>query len=108
MEDICCSQLSAMGFITLKSKASRGPFDVVAMGHGLAMCIQVKRTTQEARRWNKAEARKLIGLGAPSSNHNKRLLMSYLADDDWYITDVMDNGELVRGKGMDFIKGMYA
>ena len=44
-ENKCCEHLEQLGFLTLKTKASRGPFDVIAWSGGELLFIQVKKTT---------------------------------------------------------------
>lgn len=90
----CAELMSDHGFIVFRSAASKGPFDIIAMGDGGTYLIQVKRTKEAARRRFPSVAKELRGIKTHQMMHKQ--IWCWVDRRGWYITDVHEDGVVER------------
>lgn len=99
----CCSELSSRGYSAYRSAASRGPFDVFALGSGGAVCVQVKRTKDKSRRRQKKAVDEIALIGAPVSEHNRKQMWCWVDRTGWFVVDIQSDGSRKEGWGLDWL-----
>jgi hypothetical protein len=87
----CRSLLAKHGFVALRSPASKGMFDVIAIGDGGTYLIQVKRTKTEARKKFTSLVKQLSETKFRPPHHIQ--VWVWIDRKGWYITHVIPGGE---------------
>lgn len=86
----CMEVLSDHGFIVFRSAASKGPFDVIAIGSGGLYLIQVKRTKEISRRRFPGVVRDLQKFDLPATANMQ--IWCWVDRTGWYVIDILRDG----------------
>lgn len=87
-ERLCATALRERGYAVTRSAASKGCYDIIAIGSNDILLIQCKRTKAYARRAEPKVLRQLQDAPAPISNHIKKQLWCWVDRRGWIITDI--------------------
>lgn len=87
----CRSLLAKHGFVAMRSPASKGMFDVIAIGDGGTYLIQVKRTKNEARKRFTSLVKQLGKTKFRPPHHIQ--VWVWVDKKGWYVTHVIPGGE---------------
>lgn len=96
-------ELDSRGYFAFRTARSRGPFDVFGLGKEGALCVQVKRTKEEARRWQKAELEKMLKFREGQRDTNRMLLWCWVDGKDWFVREIYKDGSVKDGWGLDWL-----
>lgn len=88
IEKLCAAALKAKGLLSFRSAGSKGPFDVIAISSNQIRLIQVKRTSQRSRLFQKKDISKLAAIHLPTTLEVVKELWSFLDGFGFYTKKV--------------------
>ena len=84
----CKQELEARGYHVSRSAASKGEYDIIAVGRKDILLIQVKRTGNPYRKFAKADILKLKNAKAPISEIVKKQFWCWIDKIGWEIKEL--------------------
>lgn len=99
----CMAELNSRGYLAFRTAASRGPFDVYAIGEGGVICVQVKRTKDPSRKRHRKAVEAISKVGAPASEHNRKQMWCWVDRKGWFAADIQPDGTVKEGWGIDWL-----
>lgn len=103
-ETMCKIELQSRGLLATKTKNSRGPFDVLAVGDGKVFLIQVKRTIHRHLRHQKKAFSILSDVCAQLGTNVERQVWCWVDGHGWFITRLDSDKGIVSFWGLDDAK----
>ena len=85
---MCVHELVGRGYHVSRSAASRGAYDVIAIGEKDILLIQVKRTKSSLRKAQSKDIEDLRKAKAPVDSIVKKQLWCWVDRKGWHITNV--------------------
>jgi Holliday junction resolvase len=95
----CANELREKGYHVIRSAASKGAFDLIAISAENILLIQCKRTKAFARRTQPKDIRSLAAADCPIAGNVKKQLWCWVDRKGWFITDVeqIDRSVIIAG-----------
>lgn len=84
----CYFELDSRGFYTARSAGSKGPYDIFAIGGGLILLIQVKRTKAMARRAEPKYIRALRSAPSGGMDNIRKQLWTWVDREGWFVVEL--------------------
>jgi hypothetical protein len=84
----CFFELESRGFLAFRSAASRGPYDIFAVGDGFCLFIQVKRTKHRENRAAPRFVRAMRAAVPEVSEINRKQLWTWVDREGWFVVEI--------------------